>query len=392
MLSYSYQLADCVGGRTEQQDAAGAFLTRYGLLVLVCDGMGGARGGSTASRLAVDLIQRGVQQSTEPDGASALLGAIRRANRELYHRSQQDEGLRGMGTTVAALLLQETHATLAHAGDSRIYHLRKGTVVYRTADHSKVFELVKRGILSEEQARLSEESNVILRALGIKAEVDVELHDRLAYQRGDRFLLCTDGISGAVPEEILLNWLESNEPVETLAPKLVRQVDEYGFRTGGGHDNLTAALVECHAAAQTAGSPNPHVGWWGVRLVSLTLGALLVVAMGLLLYGQFVQKPRQTAENSRLKTENRQLRRANHALSLERDSLQRVLGHPLVQQVARQAFRRKVGDGSGLKPNPLPPSRVPVVPPRRDSAAKTRPTGRPAALRSPESVRASESL
>lgn len=393
MLSYTYQLADRVGGRTEQQDAAGAFPTRYGLLVLVCDGMGGARGGSTASRLAVDLIQRGVQQSTDPDGGLALLQAIRQANWEIHQRSQQDPDLRGMGTTVAALLLQETHATLAHAGDSRIYQLHKGKVAFRTTDHSKVFELVKRGILSEEQARLSEDSNVILRALGIKTDVEVELHDRLAYQRGDRFLLCTDGISGAVPEEVFLGWLDGNEPVETLAPRLVQQVDEYGFRSGGGHDNLTAALVECRSSSKAAKPPgNDSAGWPGARAAGFALGALLAVAVGLLLYGQFVQKPRQAGENDRLKTENQRLRRANHALTLERDSLGQVLNHPLVQQAARQAFRQKKPSGSGLKPTPSPALKPPVSPPRSDSGAKTRPTGRPGTLASPEPVRTPETL
>jgi protein phosphatase len=389
MLSYSFKLADRVGGRTEQQDAAGAVVTRYGLLVLVCDGMGGARGGSTASRMAVELIQRELQQATDPDGAEALADAIRFANREIYQRSQHDDSLRGMGTTLTALLLQPTHATLAHAGDSRIYQFRRGKVIFRTTDHSKVFELVKRGILSEEQARLSEESNVILRALGIKPDVDVELHDHQPYQQGDRFLLCTDGISGAVPEETLLSWLESTEPVETLAARLVREVDEYGFRHGGGHDNLTAAVVECRSAAGEAGSrvvSNASLKTWGLPL-------LLLLTLGALALEWFVKNPQIREKQQVLAKENQALKRQRDALRQERDSLRQLLTDPLVRAAARQASRkRELPDSpapkSGLAPSPKPPKALSPLPP--DSAGRPRRPTRPGALVSPGKVRATD--
>lgn len=387
MLSYSYQLADRVGGRTEQQDAAGAVVTRYGLLVLVCDGMGGARGGSTASRLAVDLIQRGVQESTEADGAAALLQAIQRANREIYRRSQQDEGLRGMGTTLTVLLLQETHATLAHAGDSRIYQLRKGKVVFRTTDHSKVFELVKRGILSEEQARLSEDSNVILRALGIKPDLDVEVHDHQPYQTGDRYLLCTDGVSGLVPEDTFLNWLTTPEPVEQLVPAFVQQVDDYGFHSGGGHDNLTAALVECRSAPGSAVKKGG--GWFGNRAAGWVFPLGFLLLLGYLLYGQLVQTPRRAGENRALVAENNRLRRSNRAMTAERDSLRGLLNHPLVQQAVRQVVRRRPPDAAADQPTLTPGLKAPKSPlklPRADSGVKPPPTARPGALASPAPV------
>ena len=396
MLSYTFQLADSIGGRTEQQDSAGAVATRYGLLVLVCDGMGGARGGATASRMAVDIIQKYVQQATEPDGATALTAAIRLANREIFSRSQHDDGLRGMGTTVTALLLQETHATLAHAGDSRIYQLRKGRVVYRTADHSKVFELVKRGILSEEQARLSEESNVILRALGIKPEVEVELLDHQPYQKGDRFLLCTDGISGAVAESQLLEWLDSPEPVETLAPKLVQQVDAVGFRAGGGHDNLTAALVECRSSATATprdGVTPPAISRW---LLPGVLMALLVAYLG---YDGLVQRPRFAENKNRLTQENARLRRERSGLKHELDSLRRLLSDPALQEPLRRLARKNRETGQipipsagmgnkGLVPVDRVPRLSPDAPLPPDSLGKSHRPLRPGTLVSPARVRA----
>ncbi|MCY7352665.1 MAG: protein phosphatase 2C domain-containing protein [Cytophagaceae bacterium] len=318
MLNYTFQIADSVGGRTEQQDAAGTATTRFGLLVLVCDGMGGTRGGATASRMAVDLIQKSVQNASGSDATAALVSAIRQANHEIYQRSQHDEALRGMGTTVTALLLQESHATLCHAGDSRIYHLRKGKIIHRTFDHSKVFELVRRGILSEEQARLSEDSNVILRALGIKPDIDVEVHDQQPYQKGDRFLLCTDGISGAIPEEQLLAWAETNEPVETAAPSLIRQVDQAGFQRGGGHDNLTVALVECRSSAKAAGSGFVVSTRW---LLPGLLLALLGMAAGYIGYDVLGRHPQLRTQIQGLETKNAQLRQQVARLQRQQDSL-----------------------------------------------------------------------
>ncbi|MBC7892066.1 MAG: serine/threonine-protein phosphatase [Sphingobacteriaceae bacterium] len=383
MLSYSFQLAERIGGRAEQQDAAGALVTRYGLLVLVCDGMGGARGGSTASRMAVDLILRGVQQSVEPNGATALLNAIREANRELFLRSQHDASLRGMGTTVTALLLQETHATLAHAGDSRIYQLRKDKVVFRTTDHSKVFELVKRGILNEEQARLSEDANVILRALGIKSDVEVELHDPQPYLPGDRFLLCTDGVSGAVPEELFLGWLASDNPVDSLAAQLVDRVDEYGFRQGGDHDNLTAALVECGTPAGSTIRKSVASRW--PELIRIVPGLLLALALAYIAYERLVAAPRQATERRTLVAETKKLKQLRDALTTERDSLRRLLNDPAV----RQAVRRKKAETPTGKPELSPPPKglkTPSTLAPADSGTKSRRGTRPGTLLSPAPI------
>jgi len=384
MLSYSFQLAERIGGRAEQQDAAGSLVTRYGLLVLVCDGMGGARGGSTASRMAVDLILRGVQQSAESNGATALLNAIREANRELFQRSQHDASLRGMGTTVTALLLQETHATLAHAGDSRIYQLRKGKVVFRTTDHSKVFELVKRGILNEEQARLSEDANVILRALGIKPDLEVEMLESQPYQPGDRFLLCTDGVSGAVPEELFLGWIASEDPVEHLVTQLVDRVDEYGFRQGGDHDNLTAALVECGTPASNKIGTSLASRW--PKIIRLVPGLLLALALGYIAYERVVSAPRQATERRTVIAETKKLKRLRDALTAERDSLRRLLDDPAI----RQALRRRKAPPPGRKPELSPPPKglnaAPTLALPADSGKKARRNARPGALISPAPI------
>jgi serine/threonine protein phosphatase PrpC len=232
-----------IGGRKENQDSEGSLMTKLGFLCVVCDGMGGAAGGKTAS-MAVSIILQEVANSTTLNPAQALLTAIKKANYEVFNRGRQQPDLRGMGTTVTALILNEDKVTIAHAGDSRVYLLRDGEKVFRTNDHSKVFELVKRGILTEEQARLSEESNVIQRALGIAPEIEVETNDNIPFLKNDLFMLCTDGVCGAVPEEDLLQMLKKDKDIRALAEKVITQIDALGNRQGGGHDNLTVSFVQ----------------------------------------------------------------------------------------------------------------------------------------------------
>lgn len=232
------------GGRVENQDTCGYADTSFGLLVVVCDGMGGGPGGKLASSLAVDTIIRVVRDTTvtvEPE--EVLKNAIQIANQVLIKRIVDNPSLRGMGTTVAALLINDYAAILAHAGDSRIYKFRGSRKVYRTTDHSVVSELVRKGTLTEEQARLSAQSNVITRALGVSPEVEVDITE-LAYEKGDRFMLCTDGIWGNITEKELIKIAAGTKSPGGAVESLVIRVDEQGFSTGGGHDNLTVALIE----------------------------------------------------------------------------------------------------------------------------------------------------
>jgi serine/threonine protein phosphatase PrpC len=209
--------------------------------------MGGHNGGRHAAELAVQIIVEEVSKSDEKNPFNALHTAIEKANAAIWNESQEDRSLKGMGTTVVALLLTSEKAISSHVGDSRIYQVRNGEILFRTYDHSHVFEMVKAGLITEEQARLSEKSNIITRALGIKSNVDIEITDNLSYQNGDRFLLCTDGIWGAIPESQLLEFIIQKGGVESVVSNLVTKVDAIGVANGNKHDNLTAALIEIEA-------------------------------------------------------------------------------------------------------------------------------------------------
>ncbi len=232
------------GGREENQDFYDAAETQYGKLIIVCDGMGGHKGGRYAAELAVQSIIQEVSKSTDDNPIHILLRAIEQANSLIWEESNADTQLKGMGSTLVALLLNDKNAICCHIGDSRLYQLRNERIIHRTFDHSHVFELVRSGILSEEQARLSQKSNIITRALGISPTVEIEITDNLAYKNGDRFLLCTDGICGAVSESQLVEMVSRKSNIETVLTQLVEEIDSIGFAKGGKHDNLTAALIE----------------------------------------------------------------------------------------------------------------------------------------------------
>ncbi len=234
-----------VGGRPENQDSYEYKETPLGFLVTVCDGMGGGPGGKTASTIAVKEIVTGIADaSTDEEIPNIIIKAVRRANMAIIEAGNENPQLKGMGSTATVLLLSDYSAFLAHVGDSRIYQISGGKKVYRTFDHSMVFDLVKQKVITEEQARLSAQSNVITRALGIKPDLEVDVVER-PYSKGDRFVLCSDGIHGSMPEKEFLRMICNRKmPLGALVDDIATCVDNVGRSNGGHHDNLTLAIVE----------------------------------------------------------------------------------------------------------------------------------------------------
>lgn len=233
-----------IGGRQENQDTCAWQDTPHGLLLLVCDGMGGGPSGKYASQLAADVIVNYVLDSSQTaDRRDILARAIREANKALIAAQEADPARRGMGTTVTALLINRDAAVVAHVGDSRVYQFRGAHKVFRTFDHSHVFELVKAKALTEEEARVSGESNIITRALGPMENVEPDI-EILPYEKGDRFMLCTDGIWGAMPEKELVRIAGGTRSLSGAVESLAISVDETGRSHGNTHDNLTVAMLQ----------------------------------------------------------------------------------------------------------------------------------------------------
>lgn len=239
-----------IGGRQENQDSYGFRETERGFLVTVCDGMGGGPGGKTASTIAVNVIIESVSTANkEEETANIIIKAIRRANMAIIEAGNETPSLKGMGSTATVLLLSEQSAFVAHVGDSRIYQLRGKHKVFRTFDHSMVFDLVKQKVITEEQARLSSQSNIITRALGIKPDIEVDIQE-LPYEEGDRFVLCSDGIHGMLPEKELIKRLTSKTSIGAVTDNIATYVDNLGRHKGDCHDNLTIIILETNISSK----------------------------------------------------------------------------------------------------------------------------------------------
>lgn len=260
-----------IGGRNENQDSFGYADTPNGFLVTVCDGMGGMNGGKTASTIAVSTIIKYISECDQNGSIPVMLSkAVSEANRKIIDTASTDMSLRGMGTTATVLLIDENAAYVAHVGDSRIYQIRNGKKVFRTFDHSMVFDLVKKKVLTEEQARLSAQSNIITRALGVRDEVIVDTAT-LQYRKGDRFVLCSDGFHSVMPEKEFLHGIGAKGKLNLILDNFAEKVDNIGKESGGGHDNLTAAVVETCADS---------VGMRKRIIVNLSIaGAALAIAI-----------------------------------------------------------------------------------------------------------------
>lgn len=264
-----------IGGRSENQDTYGYADTSYGFAVTVCDGMGGGPGGKTASTIAVREILTGIVEGNSDDTVQNIVKkAIRRANLAIIEAGKENPSLSGMGSTCTVLLISQTSAIVAHVGDSRVYQLRGRTKVFRTFDHSMVFDLVKQKVITEEQARLSAQSNVITRALGVKPDIEIDIAE-LPYLKGDRFVLTTDGIHGAVAEpELIAMVAERKRALGAITDEIVTTIDGKGRKEGGGHDNLTIAIVEAKIDSKLKSKMNTQL-----KATLAALAALLLISL-----------------------------------------------------------------------------------------------------------------
>ena len=223
-----------------------------GLLIVVADGMGGHSSGEVASRLAVEVITREYYEALG-DPQSALKAAFQKANHEIHQAAEKDESKSGMGTTCTALVLENGTAISAHVGDSRLYLIRNKAIYLMTEDHSAVMEMVKAGLLTLEQARHHPDKNVILRAMGSHAEVEVTTwQEPFPVKAGDSFLLCSDGLYDLVEDEEIKQIVVLGDP-QSACENLIALAKERG-----GHDNITVGIVSLKPEGEATSSPVPE--------------------------------------------------------------------------------------------------------------------------------------
>ncbi|MDP2304588.1 MAG: Stp1/IreP family PP2C-type Ser/Thr phosphatase [Myxococcota bacterium] len=218
-------------------------------LFVVCDGMGGHAGGEFASAIAVNTVEEVLSDlETSPEIEAAreegavevmrerLRYAIRLAGKRIFEKANAEPEYRGMGTTCLVLLVDGSNAFVAHVGDSRGYIVREGRIEQLTEDHSLVNERIRAGLLTPEQARHHKLKNIITRSLGYTEDVEIDIQVR-ALRRGDRFLLCSDGLSNLVEPAELGEAVRSMNPQEA-ARHLVQLAC-----ARGGDDNITAVIT-----------------------------------------------------------------------------------------------------------------------------------------------------
>ena len=228
--------------RTQNQDTYKIEkLDRSTLLCVVCDGMGGAKSGNVASTLASDVFCQEIRSSwkkglDEKDVDDMLRRAIKLANFTVYDQAKEVEDFRGMGTTLVAVLLQGLHATIVHVGDSRAYHVGAKGIRLITTDHTLVQMLVKRGEMTQEEAKLAPDKNLITRAIGTEPSVLCDLH-HLEMARDEHLLLCTDGLSNLVDEQEILFEIVHGQKLECCQRLLAIA------KNRGAPDNVTSVLV-----------------------------------------------------------------------------------------------------------------------------------------------------
>jgi len=222
---------------------------RYGQLeggaitwAVVCDGMGGMAAGNVASSTAVEVISGSLENNLSPkSGASfvrnLLKSSIESANAKIYSMSLKNEDMRGMGTTVVAVVIIKGVAYFAHAGDSRAYYYSENELTQITTDHSVVQTLVEKGQLTEDEAKNHPNKNIITRALGVASYIDIDFEER-EVSANDTVLLCTDGLTNCIDDE-LIKLASSDNDFLSLAERLVELANQ-----NGGNDNITVVAVK----------------------------------------------------------------------------------------------------------------------------------------------------
>jgi len=233
---------DTASGPLSVEEQVSGFVSNRGVAFAVCDGMGGAAAGEVASHMAVDTVfetLRGEEAPQDRDAfARRLVDSIEDAGARIFLAAKRDRNLRGMGTTATVAGLVDKVLFIGQVGDSRCYVLRNRRLSLVTKDQSLVNQLIEAGQLTEEEASAFEHSNIILQALGTTEQVAVDL-TFLELRRGDRILLCSDGLSGLVHDDVIREQMACVGPLPQLAERLIDLAN-----AAGGHDNVTCIVAD----------------------------------------------------------------------------------------------------------------------------------------------------
>jgi PPM family protein phosphatase len=250
-------------GRVREHNEDAVFADNSIGLAVLADGMGGYMAGEVASQIAIEVVREhlgdarsaSVLGRVDPltghtNAAHRMRAAVIEANQRIYVEAAKKRDQDGMGTTLVSLLLYGETACVAHVGDSRCYRYRGKKLSQLTRDHSLVQEQIDAGKLTAEEAKKSGYKNLVTRALGIDALTEADISE-FRVNNGDTYLLCSDGLSDMVPDELIEAEMSIDIPIEKMAANLVEQANR-----NGGRDNISVCLVRVDGVADSSSA------WW----------------------------------------------------------------------------------------------------------------------------------
>ena len=240
-----YGLTDV--GKIRKNNEDSFFVKAYDdkhMLAIVADGMGGYKGGKRASSIAVEIISEYVEKLlpdiltyTERKLKQTLIKAIKAAKKAIYENAVNSKEFSGMGTTLVVCFISGGKLYALNAGDSRLY-IVNSSITQVTKDHSYVGELLEMGVISEQQAQHHPQKNIITRALGTEADIDIDIYTE-KLSKTDSVLLCTDGLTNMLDDETIITVINSNEDISAVTETLVDEA-----KKSGGSDNITVVMIK----------------------------------------------------------------------------------------------------------------------------------------------------
>lgn len=345
LYNFSFGNATHVGQvRQANEDYFGNFETKNGYVFIVCDGMGGHVGGAKASQIAVGIIRDCLQQLDYKTPFEALSQSIIAANDSILTYADKNPELNGMGTTCVALLVVGSDVYYAHAGDSRIYLFSNKKLMRITKDHSFVQNMIDLGGLTEEEAEKHPRKNEITNALGLKnMKPPTVCKTQIQAAKGDKFLLCTDGLTGMVSDSEMENVLKNSMELQGKANLLIDLANK-----AGGTDNITVQIVEITHSAYSKTVTNIQIDSQSNKNWKINKKALLVIGLILLSLGgsafyfrdMFLPKEKILNEKSiRIDTTHNNRKSANDIDTVLQKSIDGLKGE---EKKSSQADKNKV--------------------------------------------------
>ncbi len=280
--------------RKVNEDYFGSFSGSFGSLLLVCDGMGGHKGGEFASRLAVETISNYFEKLNDSYNISEEINkSLEAANTSIILKANEDPELNDMGSTVVLVLVKNGLAYYTSLGDSRIYKIRDGVLQQITKDNSLVQQMVDSKIITKDEAKVHPKKNVITKALGTNDELKPEIYKPFELQVNDKLILCSDGLTAHVDEEEIFQLSENNPPQEA-AQKLVELANERG-----GTDNITVQIVAVGVKENSVKQNNSNIYMsYIILLISLIALVLILIKFDVISFGEEQRKVNTTRNGS----------------------------------------------------------------------------------------------